>query len=59
MSYNAPVHTHFPFLPGPPLLPLHPTPKKEEKKTTKFTMCCPYTHWNMVKFPSGQPLKDN
>lgn len=49
-SYSSQVHPSFPCT-------LHP--KEKKKKTTKFTMCCPYIHWNMGKFPSAQHLKDN
>jgi hypothetical protein len=46
----------FPVLPGP----LHPvtSPKtKGEEKLTKSNLCCPYTHWSMVKLPVASPLK--
>lgn len=56
-----PVHTHFPFLPRPPLLPLHPTPKREGKKKPQLSsLCVAHTligTW--VNFLVASPLKDN
>ena len=56
-------HTHFPFLPG---LPSHPwalprikqTNKQTHKQTkspTSSSLCCPCTHWSMVKFSVASP----
>ena len=31
--------------------------RKKEEKNTKSNLCCPYTHWSMVKLPVASPLK--
>jgi hypothetical protein len=34
------------------------TKKQKTKNTyTKSNVCCPYTHWSMVKLPMASPLK--
>ena len=36
----------------------HGLVKKElEEIETKSNLCCPYTHWSMVKLPVASPLK--
>ena len=51
-----PYHTHFPILPCPPSHPCA-LPRKQTSKPTKSNLCCPYTHWSMVKLPVASPLK--
>lgn len=52
-----PEHTHFPVLPGLPLPPTLRPPHQKKEKKSKSNLCCPYTHWNMVKLPVASPLR--
>ena len=70
VSRTHPNHIHLPVFPGPTPLPLWPpsSQNKKQKKTKKKiykrnkkkyrpSLCCPYTHWNMVKLPVASPLQ--
>ena len=53
ISYNVPqLH----LLPSPPRSTCLPFPPSK-KNSTKSNLCCPYTHWSMVKLPVASPLK--
>lgn len=48
-----PDATCFPFLPGLPSN-FHAFSPQKKKKSTKSNLCCPYTHWCLIKLtPSG------
>ena len=54
--HHAHDHTHFPALPR--LSPFVTSPcRTTRKKSLKSNLCCPYTHWSMVKLPVASPLK--
>lgn len=47
-----PDHMYFPVLLSPnSTIVSSLTLKKKEQKKGNYNLCCPYTHWNMVKFP--------
>lgn len=49
-----PDHVHFSIIPGPPLT-LVASQKTEDEKKISSNLCCPYTHWSMVKLTVSTP----
>ena len=56
-----PNHTYLPILPCQYVTPCHyviPSPKTTDTKPkSKSSLCCPHTHWGMVKVPGTCTLR--